>query len=71
MMNRNMSTSNDIVMVVARGLLIVVVIGLAACASDLPYKINLMPAPDIYDQGAIDPFSEGPNLRFFAGPEHQ
>lgn len=56
MMNRNMPASNDIVMVVARGLLIVVVIGLAACASDMPYKINLMPAPDIYDQGAIDPF---------------
>jgi len=55
-MNRNMSASNDIVMVVARGLLVVFVIGLAACASDLVYKIDLMPAPDIYDQGAIDPF---------------
>jgi len=56
MINKNMSASNDIALVVARCLLLFIVIGFSACTSGLPYKINLMPAPDIYDQGAINPF---------------
>lgn len=28
----------------------------AACASTGPYQIDLMPAPDIYEEGVVDPF---------------
>ena len=31
---------------------------LAACASNKPYTIELMPSPDVYDDGAIDPFTD-------------
>ena len=31
---------------------------LAACASDSLYKLNLMPAPDIYDEGSVNPFTD-------------
>ena len=30
---------------------------LAGCASTKPYSINLMPAPDVYEDGVLDPFS--------------
>jgi hypothetical protein len=30
---------------------------LNACATDKPYEINLMPAPKIYEEGDIDPFT--------------
>ena len=29
---------------------------LTACVSDGPYQFNLMPAPDVYDDGTINPF---------------
>jgi esterase/lipase superfamily enzyme len=29
---------------------------LAACVGKGPYRIDLMPAPDVYDDGAVDPF---------------
>ena len=31
---------------------------LTACASISPYQINMMPAPDIYTEGVIDPFTD-------------
>ena len=31
---------------------------LAACAYTKPAQIDLMPAPDVYDEGAIDPFAD-------------
>jgi len=34
----------------------VLIIG--GCASKKPYSIDLMPAPEVYSQGAIDPFSD-------------
>lgn len=30
---------------------------LAACAGDRPYVIELMPSPDVFDDGVIDPFA--------------
>ena len=32
---------------------------LTACATKGPYRIDLMPAPDVYDDGAVDPFVDG------------
>lgn len=31
---------------------------LTGCATDKPYELNLMPAPDIFDNGAWQPFSD-------------
>lgn len=31
---------------------------LSACAGNKPYVIELMPAPEVYDDGAIDPFND-------------
>jgi esterase/lipase superfamily enzyme len=31
---------------------------LSACAGNKPYEINLMPAPDVYEKGKIDPFGD-------------
>jgi len=31
---------------------------LIACASKKPHEIDLMPAPDVFEEGAIDPFSD-------------
>jgi esterase/lipase superfamily enzyme len=40
----------------------VVIVGillmLTACAGNKPYVIELMPSPDVYDDGAIDPFAD-------------
>lgn len=33
-------------------------LGLSACAGNKSYEINLMPAPDVYEKGKIDPFSD-------------
>ena len=33
-------------------------ITMTACAGSALYEINLMPAPDVYDGGAIDPFTD-------------
>ena len=33
-------------------------ITMTACAGSALYEINLMPAPDVYDEGAIDPFTD-------------
>lgn len=30
----------------------------SACASNKPYQIELMPSPDVYDDGVIDPFTD-------------
>ena len=39
----------------------IVIIGfmlmLTACASNQPYVVDLMPSPDVFDDGAIDPFA--------------
>jgi len=41
------------------GLLIFVIIfGLTACATIKLNEINLMPAPDVYEEGAVDPFTD-------------
>jgi esterase/lipase superfamily enzyme len=41
------------------GLLIFVLIfGLTACATKKLNEINLMPAPDVYEDGAVDPFTD-------------
>ena len=41
-----------------RAFLAVAVIGLAACASGGPYWIELMPAPEVYDDESINPFTD-------------
>jgi len=33
-------------------------LGISACAGNKPYEINLMPAPDVYKKGKIDPFTD-------------
>lgn len=38
--------------------LFVAVLVMAACASTGPYQIDLMPAPDVYEEGVIDPFTD-------------
>ena len=38
--------------------LVCVFLLLAACAGNKPYMIELMPSPDVYDDGAIDPFRD-------------
>ncbi|MBW2540146.1 MAG: hypothetical protein JRE27_11145, partial [Deltaproteobacteria bacterium] len=47
-------------MAVKKTLLLAAVLSLTACASRDLYQLNLMPAPDIYDEGAIDPFTDTP-----------
>jgi esterase/lipase superfamily enzyme len=45
--------------IVCAGFLILVLIaGLTACSTKKLNEINLMPAPDIYKDGAVDPFSD-------------
>ena len=45
--------------IVFAGLLtLVLIVGLAACSGKKLNEINLMPAPDIYEEGAIDPFTD-------------
>ena len=45
--------------IVFAGLLTLVLIGgLAACSGKKLNEINLMPAPDVYEEGAIDPFTD-------------
>jgi len=39
-------------------LVITVAVGLTACARKNPYVVDLMPAPDLYMNGKIDPFAE-------------
>ena len=34
-----------------------VCLGLAGCASGKPYSINMMPAPEVFAAGLIDPFA--------------
>ena len=42
----------------SRQVLLLVTLLLTACASKDPYRINLMPAPDVYDDGAVNPFHD-------------
>jgi len=35
-----------------------VLLMVSACAGNKPYTIELMPSPDVYDDGAIDPFTD-------------
>lgn len=45
--------------IIVVGLLIFVLLaGLTACATQKVNEINLMPAPDVYDEGAVDPFTD-------------
>jgi len=39
-------------------LLLVLLFSLTSCAKPQPNQINLMPAPDVYDSGAINPFTD-------------
>ncbi len=39
-------------------ILAVLLLMVSACAGDKPYVIELMPSPDVYDDGAIDPFKD-------------
>jgi esterase/lipase superfamily enzyme len=34
------------------------IVGLTACATNKLNEINLMPAPDVYEKGAVDPFTD-------------
>jgi hypothetical protein len=38
--------------------ILIFLIGIAACSSNKPYSINLMPAPDIYSNGVVNPFTD-------------
>jgi esterase/lipase superfamily enzyme len=45
--------------IVCSGLLTLVLIaGLTACSTKKFNEINLMPAPDVYEEGAVDPFTD-------------
>ena len=48
-------------------LLLVMIMALTGCASTKPYQIDLMPAPDVYDQSEIDPFVDSSFVE--RGPE--
>lgn len=37
---------------------------LTACAGTVPYHIDLMPAPDVYDDGAVDPFADNNTIEY-------
>ena len=39
-------------------MLVIVILMVSACAGNKPYTIDLMPSPDVYDDGAIDPFKD-------------
>jgi len=43
---------------ITNALFILLVIYLSGCATHKPYEIELMPAPDVYEKGLIDPFSD-------------
>ena len=43
--------------------------GLAACASGGTYQLDLMPAPDVYDDGNIDPFVDDNAIQQGAQPD--
>ena len=43
---------------ITNAFLIILIIYLSGCATDRPYEIELMPAPDVYEKGLIDPFSD-------------
>jgi len=43
---------------ITNALLIILIIYLSGCATNKPYEIELMPAPDVYEKGLIDPFSD-------------
>ena len=55
-----MSTKNTVHKVTSQRLLFAVLVSvlllLTACASNKPYRVELMPSPDVFDDGAIDPF---------------
>ncbi len=38
--------------------LVCLLLMVSACAGNTPYTIDLMPSPDVYDDGAIDPFKD-------------
>ncbi|NIR32397.1 MAG: alpha/beta hydrolase [Gammaproteobacteria bacterium] len=42
----------------AQALLLVAALALSGCATGGPYQINLMPAPDVYGEDALDPFAD-------------
>jgi esterase/lipase superfamily enzyme len=39
-------------------MLVILILMVSACAGNKPYTIDLMPSPDVYDDGAIDPFKD-------------
>lgn len=39
-------------------LILILIMGLTACATQKANEINLMPAPDVYDEGTVDPFTD-------------
>ena len=43
---------------ITNAFLIILIIYLSGCATDKFYEIELMPAPDVYEKGLIDPFSD-------------
>ena len=43
---------------IGRGVLLLLVVVLSACAGNGLYKLDLMPAPDIYHEGSVNPFSD-------------
>ena len=44
--------------IITNAFLIILIIYLSGCATDKSYEINLMPAPDVYEKGLIDPFND-------------
>lgn len=49
---------NRRVLTITNAFLIILIIYLSGCATNKPYEINLMPAPDVYEKGLIDPFND-------------
>ena len=39
-------------------ILLAAALAVTACATGGPYQLNLMPVPDVYQDGAIDPFTD-------------
>ena len=58
MMNLCDSVSNRRQLIILCGLILALIVYLSGCATHKPYEIELMPAPDVYEKGLIDPFSD-------------
>jgi len=58
MTNLSDSASNRHQFIILCGLTLALIVYLSGCATNKPYEIYLMPAPDVYEEGLVDPFND-------------